>query len=88
MVVLIVLAVVWLVLFALWVAAIVDASRFVPEAYRKADRSKTATVLLVVLTGWLGAIYYWVAIRREVHPHRDTPPTLPPGHTIDPSSYA
>jgi hypothetical protein len=30
-----------------------------------------STVALVVLTGWLGAIYYWLVIRRELEPYRN-----------------
>jgi hypothetical protein len=62
---------VWLGLVALWIAAIVSVIRFSPDAFRAADRSMGSTVALVILTGWLGAIYYWLVIRREVEPYRN-----------------
>jgi hypothetical protein len=63
--------IVWLGLVALWVAAIVSVIRFSSGAFRAVDRSMGSTIALVVLTGWLGAIYYWLVIRRELEPYRN-----------------
>ena len=64
----------WVGLVCVWIAAIVSASRYSHVAYRAAGRSHGSTVALVVVTGWVGAAYYWLVIRREVEPYRNAPP--------------
>ena len=70
----VVFVVVWVGLVGVWIAAIVSASRYSQFAYRAAGRSHGSTVALVVVTGWVGAAYYWLVIRREVEPYRNAPP--------------
>ena len=55
--------VVWVGLLAVWLTAIVDALRRAVDAYEREGRARNSTVLLVVLTGWFGAVYYLFAIR-------------------------
>jgi hypothetical protein len=55
--------VVWIALSAAWIAAIVSASSLNDEAFTAVGRSRTGTIVLVVLTGWIGALYYWIAIK-------------------------
>ncbi len=67
-----------LAVVAFWVTyiwAIVDAARTPDEVYVADGRSKGAVLALVVLTGILGATYYWLVIRRELKPYRDPSPT-------------
>ena len=68
------IVIVWLGLVALWIAAIVSVTHFPHDAFRAADRSMGSTIALVILTGWLGAIYYWLVIKRELEPYRDVAP--------------
>jgi hypothetical protein len=74
---LIALFVVWLALLVMWVAAIVSVTRHSAEAFSAAGRSLGPTIALVVVTGWLGAAYYWLVIRRELEPNRTVPRALP-----------
>jgi len=63
------LVVVLLVLAALWVSwvwALVDAVRQPAMAFRPTGISKGATVMLLLLTGGLGGIYYHLRVRRTV----------------------
>jgi hypothetical protein len=70
-VLLLAIVVAWLGLVALWIAAIVSVTHFPPSAFQAADRSMGSTIALIIVTGWLGAIYYWLVIRRELEPYRD-----------------
>ena len=57
------------VFVALWVAAIaavVSAIRVGQERWWRANRSKGATILLLILTGGFGGVYYWWRIRPEL----------------------
>jgi hypothetical protein len=63
--------VVWLALVAMWIGAIVSATRYSDWAYAHAGRSRGGTVALVALTGWIGAAYFWLVIRREVDDYKD-----------------
>jgi len=65
---------------AAWVGAVVSASRYGCSAFAATGRTRGSTILLVALTGWsgVGSLYYWLVIHRELEPHRDAPPTLPP----------
>jgi hypothetical protein len=69
--------VIWLALVVMWVAAIVSVARYSTEAFSAAGRSLAGTVALIVVTGWLGAAYYWLVIRREIEPHRNVPRAVP-----------
>jgi hypothetical protein len=56
-------------LFALLVTAFVDALVRVPdEAWRAAGRNRATTIGLIVLTGGVGGLYYWLAIRPSLRP--------------------
>lgn len=61
--VLLLFLVVWIGLSAAWIAAIVSASSLEDEAFSAVGRSRTGTIVLIVLTGWIGALYYWIAIK-------------------------
>jgi hypothetical protein len=58
----------------IWIAAIVSASRVPESAYKKVGRNKIADVLLLVITSFVGGIYYFAVIRRELKPHRARQP--------------
>ena len=69
---------IWIGLTVMWVAAIVSALRYSDAAFAAAGRTRAPTIFLVVITGWVGAGYYWIVIKREVDPYRNaTPPPLP-----------
>jgi len=56
----------WFALLAIWIAAIVSANRFRSAAFEAIGRSRGGTITLVVLSGWIGAIYYFLTIRRQL----------------------
>ena len=64
----------WLGLVALWVVALFSVTQFPSAAFHALGRSRGATIALVAVTGWLGAIYYWLVIKRELEPYRDVAP--------------
>jgi hypothetical protein len=68
--------VIWVGLTVMWIAAIVSAARFSNAAFVAAGRLRPPTIFLVVITGWVGAGYYWIVIKREVAPYRNA--TMPP----------
>ena len=71
---------IWVGLTVMWVAAIVSALRYSDAAFVAAGRTRAPTIFLVVITGWVGAGYYWIVIKREVAPYRNaTPPPRLPG---------
>jgi hypothetical protein len=59
----ILILVAWIGLSAAWIAAIVSASSLSDETFSAVGRSRTGTIVLIVLTGWIGALYYWIAIK-------------------------
>lgn len=59
----VVVLLVWLALVALWVASLVDALRRPDAQWQAAGQNKTLFVLLIILTGWLGALLYAVIPR-------------------------
>jgi hypothetical protein len=63
---------VWLALTALWVMSIVGLARTPVDVFRRARRNKDVTVLLVVLTGWIGALYFFIVLRPELGRHAQT----------------
>ena len=66
-----VLAVVMMIGFAgLYVSAIVSASRVEAFAWRGAGRSKNTTVALIVFTGGIAGLYYWVRLRPQLRAAR------------------
>lgn len=70
MVPLVAFLVVWVALGVVWISAIVSTTRFSAGTYEAAGRSRPLTIALVVITGWLGAAYYWLVIKRELTPPR------------------
>ena len=72
----------------IWISAIVSASRYSEWAFKAAGRSKFSDIVLIVITGVVGGIYWWAVMRRQVKTHRAAPRTLPAGRYIDPSSYS
>jgi hypothetical protein len=52
--------------WVLWLAAIVDIARMPGLAFQRAGRSKGATWVLVLLTGFVGGGYWFLRLRREV----------------------
>jgi hypothetical protein len=63
--------VIWAALVAMWIAALVSACRFSEAAFTAVGRTRTSTIVLVAITGWVGGAYYWLAIKREVEPHKN-----------------
>jgi hypothetical protein len=55
-------------LLVLSLAALVDIARLPGLAFRRVERSKGATWFLVAITGWFGASFWFLRIRREVVP--------------------
>ena len=72
----------------IWISALVSASRYSEAAFKAAGRGKFIDIVLLVITGAVGGIYWWAFIRRRVRAHRGAVPTLPEGRYIDSSSYA
>lgn len=60
------LAVVWTVLPALWVWAIVDAARAPDQLWSAARRSKTIAIVVLVLLGPAMALTYVISIRPDL----------------------
>jgi hypothetical protein len=83
-IVLIALVIVWLCLLAVWIAAIRSTIHYSPAQLRAAGRSHGGTLALVILTGSLGAIYYWLVIKRQVDAWSDT---VSPDDGIDRSTF-
>lgn len=48
------------------IAAFVDAARRPLWAFEDARRSKGLTVLGILITGGVGAVYYWLYLRRVI----------------------
>ena len=63
---------------AIWISAIVGASRTSDAAFKEAGRSKVSDIVLIVITSFVGGIYWWAVIRRHVRPH----------HAAQPKSFA
>lgn len=61
-IVLLLLAVAWV----LWIWALVDAVKQPPMAFQSTGVSRGATIVLLLFTGGIGAIYYHLRIRRKV----------------------
>jgi hypothetical protein len=49
-----------------WITAAVSATKFSDSSYRAAGRSRGSTIALILSTGVLGGLYYWLAIRTQV----------------------
>lgn len=63
-------------LFAIWVTALVGAIRSPSYAYQGVGRSKAVTVILVLLTGFIGGTYFLLRIRPGLqHRQGAGPPT-------------
>jgi hypothetical protein len=58
----------------IWIAAITSASGFSEPAYKAVGRNKLAVIMLLVITNFVGGIYYFAVIRRELKPHRADQP--------------
>lgn len=56
---------------------LVDAGRTPPWAFEQADRSKGSTVTLVFFAGWIGAAYYFFAIRKNIAAEAKRGPSRP-----------
>jgi hypothetical protein len=64
--VLVLLLLVWLAANIVWTAMLIDSGRRPPWAFEQADRSKGLTVTMVFFAGWIGAAYYFFAIRSNI----------------------
>ena len=58
----------------IWISAIVSASRTSDAAFKEAGRSKVSDIVLIVITSFVGGIYWWAVIRRHVKPHHASQP--------------
>lgn len=56
-----------LLLTVVWIAALVDAIRAPGDAYFRAG-TKLMWLLVIVLTGWIGGLIYWVVGRGALRP--------------------
>jgi hypothetical protein len=52
---------------ALWIWALVDVVKLPDHAYRAAGKEKVTWILVVALVGFVGAIIWWLAARKDVH---------------------
>ena len=59
---------------AIWISALVSASRTSDAAFKEAGRSKVSDIVLIVITSFVGGIYWWAVIRRHVRPHHASQP--------------
>lgn len=69
---------------AVWIVALVEIARIPDAQFRAARTEKTTWVIVVVLTGVIGAVIWWAGKRREV---REAVPLLAlpqPGWYPDP----
>ncbi len=76
----VVLLLVCALLVGLWataIAALISAIRLPENAWRSAKRSKTGTVIGIVLTGGFGGAYYWLSIHEPVKTAYDRIPPPP-----------
>jgi hypothetical protein len=55
-------------LFGLWVAALIDVGRTDHGPFVRAGTSKGLMIALLLLSGGLGAVYWFAIMRRRVHP--------------------
>jgi uncharacterized membrane protein YkgB len=62
----------------IWVSALVSASRTADGAFKHAGRSKVSDIVLIAITSFVGGLYWWIVIRRQVKPH----------HAAQPKSFA
>lgn len=51
---------------AVWIVALVEIARLPDAQFRAARTEKTTWVIVVVLTGVIGAVIWWAGKRREV----------------------
>ena len=65
-------------------AAVIDASRRPAWAYTAAHRSKGVTIVGLLLTCWLGALYWWIYLRRIVARAQATTTPPPERPKVDP----
>ncbi len=57
---------VFLLLTLVWVIALVQAGRTTHAAYRKANSNKGMIMVMLVLTGWFGSLYWFGVMRRRL----------------------
>ncbi|HEX3426194.1 MAG TPA: hypothetical protein VHT30_08675 [Acidimicrobiales bacterium] len=53
-------------IWALYIRAIVGAARQPDDAYRAVGRTKAGTVIMVVLTGCIGGVYFLLRVRPQL----------------------
>lgn len=76
----VVLLVVIVLVWTLYIRAIVGAARFPDHAYRAIGRTKPGTVTMIVLTGFIGGVYFLLSVRpallaaAEAIPSESLPP--------------
>ncbi len=57
---------IFMVLTLVWVGALVQAGMTSHAAYAKANSNKGMIMVLLVLTGWFGSLYWFGVMRRRV----------------------
>jgi hypothetical protein len=65
------------------ISALVSVMRLPDYAFKAAGRSKSGTVVGILLSGGLGGLYYWFSIHRTV---TDARKHTPPPPRVDPWS--
>lgn len=83
---LLVFALLSMVGFAAWVAALVEVARIPDHQFRAADTEKLVWVLVVVLAGFVGAIVWYFVKRTDVLAAAGRRPGAPPGWYADAES--
>jgi hypothetical protein len=64
----------WVALTGLWIAGLVDAGRTDNVAFTRVHANKGATLVLLVLAGWFGAIYWFAVLRPRIQRIAAAPP--------------
>jgi hypothetical protein len=65
----------WVALTGFWIAGLVDAARFDNAAFTRVHANKGATILLLVLAGWFGAVYWFAVLRKRIQRAAATSPS-------------
>jgi hypothetical protein len=74
-----VFAIVWLALMIYWIIAIVEVCRLPEQQYRAAFTEKTVWIIVVVVAGFVGALVWRFAKRKQVIAAAGTIPPPPAG---------
>lgn len=78
----------WLAVMVLWVLSLIELVKLPDQQFQAAGTEKVTWILVVALTGFIGAIIWWLAKRRDVLDAVASLPVAPPGWYPDPGADA